>query len=90
MSEEIRNLKPEALWENFYQLTQVPRPSKHEDAIQAFMMEFGEKHGLETSKMKLETLSLKKPATPGMEEPQRRDPAGTPRYGTAEEQRYRP
>lgn len=67
MSEEIRNLNPKALWENFYQLTQVPRPSKHEDAIQAFMMEFGEKLGLETYKDEVDNIIIKKPATPGME-----------------------
>ncbi len=67
MSEEIRNLKPKALWENFYQLTQVPRPSKHEDAIQAFMMEFGEKLGLETFKDEVGNIIIKKPATSGME-----------------------
>lgn len=67
MSEEIRNLKPQALWENFYQLTQVPRPSKHEDAIQAFMMEFGEGLGLETFKDEVGNIIIKKPATPGME-----------------------
>ena len=67
MSEEIRNLTPEALWENFYQLTQVPRPSKHEDAIQAFMMEFGKKLGLETYKDEVDNIIIKKPATPGME-----------------------
>ena len=67
MSEEIRKLKPEAVWEYFYQLTQVPRPSKHEDAIQAFMIEFGEKLGLETFRDEVGNIIIKKPATPGME-----------------------
>ncbi len=67
MSKEIRNLKPASLWENFYKLTQVPRPSKHEDAIQAFMMEFGEGLGLETIKDEVGNSIIKKPATPGME-----------------------
>ena len=67
MSEEIRNLEPKALWENFYKLTQVPRPSKHEDAIQAFMMKFGEDLGLETFKDDVDNIIIKKPATPGME-----------------------
>jgi len=67
MSDEIRNLKPQSLWENFYQLTQVPRPSKHEDAIQAFMMEWGNNLGLETIKDEVGNIIIKKPATPGME-----------------------
>ena len=26
----IKDLQPKAVWENFYGLTRVPRPSKHE------------------------------------------------------------
>lgn len=68
MSDEIRKLEPKALWKNFYKLTQVPRPSKHEDAIQAFMMEFGENLDLETFKDEVGNIVIKKPATPGMED----------------------
>jgi dipeptidase D len=67
MSEEIRKLEPKALWENFYQLTQVPRPSKHEAAIQSFMMQFGEDLGLETLRDEVGNIIIRKPATPGME-----------------------
>ncbi len=67
MSDEIRKLEPKKLWENFYKLTQVPRPSKHEDAIQAFMMGWCEEHGLETFKDEVGNIIVKKPATPGME-----------------------
>lgn len=67
MSDEIRNLEPKALWNNFYLLTQVPRPSKHEDAIQAFMMKFGEDLGLVTKKDKVGNVIIKKPASLGME-----------------------
>jgi len=68
MSEEIRNLEPKALWENFYKLTQVPRPSKHEDAIQAALLEFGKGIGLETIRDEVGNIIIKKPATPGMED----------------------
>jgi dipeptidase D len=67
MSDEIRKLEPKGLWENFYKLTQVPRPSKHEDAIQDFMMDFGEDLGLETTKDEVGNIIIKKPASPGME-----------------------
>ena len=67
MSDEIKKLEPQALWENFYRLTQVPRPSKHEDAIQAFMMKFGEDLGLETSKDDVGNIIIRKPATAGKE-----------------------
>ena len=68
MSKEILSLEPKAIWENFYSLTQIPRPSKHEDEIQAFMMKFGEDLGLETIKDEVGNIIIKKPATPGMED----------------------
>ncbi|RXQ97320.1 aminoacyl-histidine dipeptidase [Ancylomarina salipaludis] len=68
MSKEILSLEPKAIWENFYALTQIPRPSKHEDAIQAFMVKFGEDLGLETIKDAVGNIIIKKPATPGMED----------------------
>lgn len=67
MSEEIRNLEPKSVWENFYKLTQVPRPSKHEDAIQAALLDFGKGLGLETIRDEVGNIIIKKPATPGME-----------------------
>ena len=67
MSKEICNLEPKSLWENFYSLTQVPRPSKHEEKIQDFMMKFGKSLGLETDKDAVGNVVIRKPATPGME-----------------------
>jgi dipeptidase D len=46
----IKNLEPNGLWKNFYNLTQIPRPSKKEAKVVAFVKEFGEKLGLETSR----------------------------------------
>jgi len=63
----IKNLQPQEVWENFYSLTQIPRPSKHEDAIQEFMYKFGTDLGLETIKDEVGNIIIKKPATPGME-----------------------
>ena len=37
---EIRNLQPQAIWENFYLLTQVPRPSGHLQKIQQFLLDW--------------------------------------------------
>jgi len=68
MSEEIRKLKPADVWENFYAITQIPRPSKHEERITAFMVEFGKKLGLETTADKLGNVLIRKPATPGYED----------------------
>lgn len=67
MSKEITNLDPNKLWENFYKLTQIPRPSKKEGKIIQFMREFGENLGLETIVDEVGNVIIKKPATPGME-----------------------
>jgi dipeptidase D len=68
MSKEILNLEPKEVWKHFYDLTQVPRPSKHEDKIQEFMMNFGKSLGLETIKDEVGNVIIRKPATPGMED----------------------
>ncbi|MBI9035651.1 MAG: aminoacyl-histidine dipeptidase [Bacteroidales bacterium] len=65
---EIMNLEPKAVWKNFYSLTQIPRPSKHEDKIQDFMYNWGKNLGLETIKDEVGNIIIKKPATPGMED----------------------
>jgi len=68
MSNEIKNLQPKEVWEYFYQLTQIPRPSKHEDQIRAFMVKFGKDLGLETTMDEVGNVIIRKPATPGMED----------------------
>jgi len=67
MAKEIVNLEPKAVWENFYKLTQVPRPSKKEEQIQSFMVKFGKSLGLDTIKDSVGNIIIRKPATPGME-----------------------
>ncbi len=67
MNDEIKYLKPDTIWKNFYQLTQIPRPSKHEDRIQAFMLDFGQKLGLRTEKDEAGNIYIFKPATKGKE-----------------------
>ena len=67
MSQEVRNLEPKALWNKFADLNAVPRPSKKEERVIAFMMEFGQKLGLETIKDEVGNVIIKKPATAGME-----------------------
>jgi dipeptidase D len=67
MSAEIRNLEPKELWEYFYQLTQIPRPSKHEAKAIEFTKNFGESLGLETIVDHVGNVIIRKPATPGYE-----------------------
>ncbi|TRX39789.1 aminoacyl-histidine dipeptidase [Flavobacterium restrictum] len=67
MSQEIRNLEPKALWNKFADLNAVPRPSKKEDRVIAFMKNFGESLGLETFEDEIRNVIIRKPATAGME-----------------------
>ncbi|MGG7035971.1 MAG: aminoacyl-histidine dipeptidase [Flavobacterium sp.] len=67
MNQEIRNLEPKALWNKFADLNAVPRPSKKEERVIEFMMQFGQKLGLETFKDAIGNVIIKKPATAGME-----------------------
>jgi dipeptidase D len=67
MSQEIRNLEPKALWNKFADLNAVPRPSKKEERVIAFMKEFGKHLGLETIEDEVGNVIIKKPATQGME-----------------------
>ncbi|MEX0981388.1 MAG: aminoacyl-histidine dipeptidase [Bacteroidales bacterium] len=64
---EIKNLQPTEIWKNFFDLTQIPRPSKKEAAVIAFMKKFGEELGLETIVDEVGNVIIKKPATAGME-----------------------
>lgn len=67
MSQEVRNLEPKVLWNKFADLNAVPRPSKKEERVIAFMMEFGKKLGLPVVKDHVGNVIIKKPATAGME-----------------------
>lgn len=64
---EIQNLKPECIWRNFYSLTQVPRPSGHLEKIQQFLLDFGQKAGIEAFKDPAGNIVFRKPASAGME-----------------------
>ncbi len=43
-AEAIKGLKPELLWQHFYELSQVPRPSKREEKAVEFVREFARKN----------------------------------------------
>ena len=64
---EIRNIEPKALWNHFADLNAVPRPSKKEERVIQFMLDFGKSLGLETKKDRIGNVIIKKPATAGME-----------------------
>ena len=67
MSAEIKNLSPQPVWGYFYDLTQIPRPTGHMEAVTRFMVAFGKGLGLETLQDEVGNVLIRKPASPGME-----------------------
>ena len=67
MSQEVRNLEPKQLWNKFADLNAVPRPSKKEERVIQFMVDFGKNLGLEVVIDPVQNVIIKKPATKGME-----------------------
>ena len=63
----IKDLKPTAIWQNFYKLTQVPRPSNHEEQARKFMLEWAKENNIEAEIDEVGNIIMRKPATPGME-----------------------
>lgn len=64
---EKKDLQPAGVFRYFEEICQVPRPSKKEEKIIAYLKEFGEKHKLETKVDKAGNVLISKPATTGME-----------------------
>ncbi len=67
MSQEIRNLEPKEVWNNFADLNAVPRPSKKEERVRQFMVDFGNNLKLHTQVDPVGNVIIKKPASQGME-----------------------
>ena len=63
----VRNVEPKVLWNNFADLNAVPRASKKEEKVIAFMLKFGNDLNLETFQDKIGNVIVKKPASAGME-----------------------
>ncbi len=68
MSQEaIQGLQPEILWQRFYEITQVPRPSKKEGKILAHLKNLAKELNLNYKQDKADNLVFNIPATPGYE-----------------------
>lgn len=63
----IKELQPEIVWKNFYQITQIPRPSKHEEKMSKYLYDWGISHGIDTTRDKVGNIIFRKPATKGYE-----------------------
>lgn len=67
LAEEVDSLQPQDVFSNFYEITQIPRPSGHTEAIRAFVVAFGEGLELETIVDEAGNVIIRKPASPGLE-----------------------
>lgn len=63
----IRDLEPKLLWSIFDEITQVPRPSKKEEKIRAYLLDFAKKHGIEAKTDAVGNVAMRVPATKGKE-----------------------
>ncbi|GEQ86071.1 aminoacyl-histidine dipeptidase [Patiriisocius marinistellae] len=68
MNEAIRDLEPKEVWNKFADLNAVPRPSKKEERVIAFMKEFGKNLDLDTKVDEVGNVIISKPATKGFED----------------------
>lgn len=68
MSNELSNLKPSALWTIFSDICSIPHPSKKEEKIREYVVEFAKKHALDFQIDEVGNVIMRKPATPGMED----------------------
>ena len=67
MSIEIQSLKPGRLWYYFSEILKIPRPSKKEEKIAEYILNFGKQLGLETLKDEVGNVLIRKLAKKGKE-----------------------
>jgi dipeptidase D len=63
----FENLIPQPLWFYFEEICQIPRPSKKEEQIIKYILDFAAKNGLESKKDKVGNVLIKKRASKGFE-----------------------
>jgi len=64
---KIQELHPQEIWKYFHQITQIPRPSKKEEKIIQYLVDFAQEHHLEADLDSVRNMVIRKPASPGME-----------------------
>jgi dipeptidase D len=63
----ITNLEPKLLWKHFDEIRKIPRCSKHEEKIRAYIVAFAKERSLSYKEDKVGNIVIRKPATKGME-----------------------
>lgn len=67
MQNVFAHLEPQQVWKYFYEITQIPRPSKHEQKIINYLIRFAQEHGLEYEQDSAGNVVIRKPAYLGYE-----------------------
>ena len=63
----LSQLQPQPVWHWFSQLCSIPHPSKHEEELAQYIVNWATNQGLDVKRDKVGNVIIKKPATPGME-----------------------
>ena len=64
---EITDLEPKALWQQFAKVCSIPHPSKHEEKIRQYVIDFAKTHGLEYQQDTVGNIVVRKTAAKGYE-----------------------
>lgn len=67
LGDAVDSMDPQEVWQNFYALTQIPRPSHYEQQVAQYLADFGRSLGLETIVDDTGNVLIRKPAAPGLE-----------------------
>lgn len=65
---EIATLQPECIWQKFDEICQIPRPSKHEEKISRYLVDFAKKRGLNVRQDSVGNVFIDKSASRGFED----------------------
>lgn len=65
--EVIEGLSPQILWKKFAEISQIPRPSKHEERIRLYLKNFAEKHNFSFKEDPTGNILIYLPPTPNYE-----------------------
>ena len=63
----LSQLDPKPVWSYFSEILQIPRPSKKEEKIIQYLLDFASKNNLDATMDEVGNVLVSKPATPGME-----------------------
>lgn len=66
--EAFKGLKPERVWHYFEEICRIPRPSKKEEKMARYLLDFAAREGLEARQDAAGNVLIRKPASPGKEQ----------------------